>query len=90
MAILAGRCSSEAEHSHGKGKVVGSIPTIGSIQFKNIIMAVKKSFLKMQCTVCKKVNYFTKKSKAVAEKKLEISKFCKQCKKHMLHKEGRK
>jgi len=53
-------------------------------------VATKKPFLKMQCTVCKKVNYFTKKSKAVAEKKLEISKFCKHCKKHALHKEGRK
>jgi len=53
-------------------------------------MATKKPFLKMQCTVCKKINYFTKKSKAVAETKLEMSKFCNFCKKHTLHKEGRK
>ena len=53
-------------------------------------MAVKKPFLKVQCTVCKNVNYFTKKSKKEIEKKLEISKFCKFCKKHTLHKEGRK
>jgi len=53
-------------------------------------MAVKKPFLKIQCTVCKKVNYFTKKSKAVAETKLEMMKFCKSCKKHTMHKEGRK
>ncbi|MEK7664091.1 MAG: 50S ribosomal protein L33 [Patescibacteria group bacterium] len=51
-------------------------------------MATKKPFLKMQCTVCKNINYFTKKSKAVAETKLELSKFCKHCKKHTLHKEG--
>lgn len=53
-------------------------------------MATKKPFLKMQCTVCKHVNYFTKKSKAVAETKLEMSKFCNFCNKHTLHKEGRK
>ncbi|OGZ62772.1 MAG: 50S ribosomal protein L33 [Candidatus Staskawiczbacteria bacterium RIFCSPHIGHO2_01_FULL_34_27] len=53
-------------------------------------MATKKPFLKMQCTVCKKINYFTKKTKAMLEKKLEMSKFCKFCKKHTPHKEGRK
>ncbi|OGZ64723.1 MAG: 50S ribosomal protein L33 [Candidatus Staskawiczbacteria bacterium RIFCSPLOWO2_01_FULL_40_39] len=53
-------------------------------------MATKKPFLKMQCTVCKKVNYFTKKSKLLAEKKLEMSKFCNRCKKHTLHKESKK
>ena len=53
-------------------------------------MEVKKPFLKMQCTVCKNVNYFTKKTKAMLEKKLEMSKFCKTCKKHTAHKEGRK
>ena len=53
-------------------------------------MATKKSFLKMQCSVCKNVNYFTKKSKGVVETKLEMSKFCRHCKKHTSHKEGKK
>ena len=53
-------------------------------------MAKKKPFTKLQCTVCKNVNYFTKKSKAAAEKKLELKKFCKWCRKHTLHKEGKK
>ncbi|HLD70574.1 MAG TPA: 50S ribosomal protein L33 [Negativicutes bacterium] len=53
-------------------------------------MAAKKPFLKVQCTACKTVNYFTKKSKLMADKKLEISKFCSTCKKHTVHKEGRK
>ena len=35
-------------------------------------MAVKKPFIKIQCSVCKTTNYFTKKSKATAEKKLEL------------------
>jgi len=53
-------------------------------------MAAKKPFLKMQCTACKKVNYFTKKTKAMLEKKLEMQKFCNTCKKHTLHKETKK
>jgi len=53
-------------------------------------MATKKPFLKMQCAVCKNINYFTKKTKKTAEKKLELKKFCNTCKKHTPHKEGRK
>jgi len=53
-------------------------------------MAAKKPFLKVQCSVCKTANYFTKKTKLGAEKKLEIKKFCSKCKKHTLHKESRK
>lgn len=53
-------------------------------------MAVKKAAIKMQCTECKTVNYFTNKSKAVAETKLELLKFCNSCRKHTKHKESRK
>lgn len=54
-------------------------------------MAVKKkSSVKMQCQTCKRTNYFTRKSKKAAEKKLELKKFCKWDKKHTLHKEGKK
>ncbi|MDO8669051.1 MAG: 50S ribosomal protein L33 [Candidatus Buchananbacteria bacterium] len=53
-------------------------------------MATKKPFLKVQCTVCKNFNYFTKKSKAAAEIKLEMMKHCKHCQKHTLHKEAKK
>lgn len=44
----------------------------------------------MQCTVCKNFNYFSKKSKIMGDKKLEMSKFCSNCKKHTKHKEARK
>ncbi|MSU54775.1 MAG: 50S ribosomal protein L33 [Candidatus Staskawiczbacteria bacterium] len=53
-------------------------------------MATKKPFLKIICSTCKRVNYFTKKSKGMLEKKLEMQKFCKHCLKHSLHKEGKK
>ena len=49
-------------------------------------MAAKKPFMKIQCTVCKTVNYFTKKSKKTADKKLELKKFCRKCRKHQVHK----
>ena len=50
----------------------------------------KKPFVKMQCQICKKTNYFAHKSKAVGDKKLELKKFCKWCKKHTAHKESKK
>jgi len=53
-------------------------------------MAKKKAFSKIQCTACKEINYFTKKSKKAAEKKLEMKKFCNSCRKHTAHKEGKR
>jgi large subunit ribosomal protein L33 len=50
-------------------------------------MAKRKSFIKLQCQNCKRINYYPKKSKMMVEKKLELKKFCKWCKKHIVHKE---
>ena len=50
----------------------------------------KKPYVKMKCEGCKRVNYFTNKSKALAEDKLELKKFCKWCRKHTPHKEAKK
>ena len=53
-------------------------------------MAKKKNlFVKLQCSVCKRINYYVKKSKGV-EDKLALKKFCKFCRKHTLHKEMKK
>jgi len=49
----------------------------------------KKPIIKLQCSECKEINYYTKKSKGL-EGKLELKKFCKKCKRHTLHKEGKK
>lgn len=46
----------------------------------------KKKRSKIVCTECKKTSYFTNKTKAV-EEKLEMKKFCKQCKKRTTFKE---
>jgi len=53
-------------------------------------MAKKVPFIKLQCQECKRINYFTHKSREMAEKKLELKKFCKWCRKHTLHKEVKK
>ena len=38
----------------------------------------------MQCSECKKVNYFTSINKTITPK-LEQNKYCKQCRKHTVH-----
>lgn len=50
----------------------------------------KKPFTKLQCKDCKEINYFTHKSKKLAEEKLELKKFCNTCHKHVIHKEKSK
>jgi large subunit ribosomal protein L33 len=52
--------------------------------------ANKKAIIKLACPTCKTTNYFTKKTKQSAEKKLELKKFCKACKKHTAHKESKR
>ena len=54
-------------------------------------MAKKKKtpLTKLQCKECKKVNYFTNKTKQV-EGKLEMKKHCKSCRKATSHKEMKK
>ncbi|MEK7162757.1 MAG: 50S ribosomal protein L33 [Patescibacteria group bacterium] len=48
----------------------------------------RENLIKMKCSVCKRVNYYTRKKKTI-EKKLQLSKYCKWCKKHTTHKEAK-
>jgi large subunit ribosomal protein L33 len=53
----------------------------------------KKSFVKLHCENCKRINYYVHKSKGkgrASDKKLELKKFCKWCRKHTTHKETKK
>ncbi len=45
------------------------------------------NLIKLECTECKKLNYHSKKNKKTIKGRLEMSKFCKACKKHTGHKE---
>ncbi|PIT93983.1 50S ribosomal protein L33 [Candidatus Falkowbacteria bacterium CG10_big_fil_rev_8_21_14_0_10_43_11] len=45
------------------------------------------NMIKLECTVCKRVNYNSKKNKKIIKQRLELNKFCRSCKKHTPHKE---
>jgi len=47
----------------------------------------RENRVNLQCSVCKRVTYFTTKNKKTLKNKLELNKYCKFCKKHTLHKE---
>ena len=77
----------------GKKEVMGSIPIFGLFENLNLpilINMAKKAFVKLKCQECKRVNYFTHKPKKSTEKKLELKKFCKWCRKHTIHKEAKR
>jgi len=47
----------------------------------------QENLIKMECSVCKHVNYFSHKNKKTLKNRLELKKYCKWCKKHIAHKE---
>lgn len=47
----------------------------------------RDNMIKLECTECKHTNYFSRKNKKILKDRLEVSKHCKFCKKHTLHKE---
>lgn len=50
----------------------------------------QRIILGLVCTVCKRQNYVTERSKINTPEKLKLVKYCKQCKKHTEHKEVNK
>lgn len=47
----------------------------------------QKNLIKFECSVCKNLNYYSKKNKKVLKERLQLKKYCEHCKKHTLHKE---
>jgi len=45
------------------------------------------NMIKLECTECKRINYFSHKNKKILKERLELKKYCKHCRKHVLHKE---
>ncbi len=45
------------------------------------------SIIQLECSACKRRNYSTKKNKKTAGGKLQRKKYCRHCRKHVLHKE---
>ncbi|HBM45491.1 TPA: 50S ribosomal protein L33 [Patescibacteria group bacterium] len=50
----------------------------------------QKSLIKLACTSCKRINYWSRKNKKLVERKIELLKFCKWCKAKKKHKEIKK
>ena len=48
------------------------------------------NLIKLQCTKCKRTNYWSRKNKRKVERKIELKKFCKWCRKHTVHKETKR
>lgn len=47
------------------------------------------NLIRLKCMKCKSANYFTSKNKKKVERKIELSKFCKMCRKTTPHKESK-
>ena len=82
--------------SDSNGEAIGPLGIyVISIFVIDMAKTAKKSkysenLIKLQCTVCKRYNYYTRKNKKLVERKIELSKYCQSCKKHTPHKETKK
>ena len=47
----------------------------------------QENLIKLECSDCGELNYRTTKNKRKIKDRLELKKFCKHCKEHVLHKE---
>jgi len=43
--------------------------------------------IRFRCSVCKESNYYSKKNKKTVQRKIELKKYCSNCKKSTPHKE---
>ena len=46
-----------------------------------------REIITLECTVCKRRNYSTKKNKKTTPGRLELKKYCRFCRKHTPHRE---
>lgn len=46
--------------------------------------------IKLQCSKCKRINYWSSKNKKLVTRKIELKKFCKWCKAQTKHVEAKK
>ncbi|MBI5731856.1 MAG: 50S ribosomal protein L33 [Candidatus Magasanikbacteria bacterium] len=47
----------------------------------------QENLIKLECTACKRATYQSKKNKKTLKNRLELKKYCRFCRKHMMHKE---
>ena len=51
--------------------------------------AMPRDLISLACGECKRRNYTTTKNKKTHQEKLEVAKYCRYCRKHTAHKEGK-
>ncbi|MDP1719062.1 MAG: 50S ribosomal protein L33 [bacterium] len=49
-----------------------------------------QNLIKLKCTSCDRINYYTRKNKKLVERKIELKKYCNWCRKHVVHKEAKR
>lgn len=49
-----------------------------------------ENLVKMKCSECKRINYYTSRNKKKIKEKLGLKKHCNFCKKHTVHNEMKK
>lgn len=50
----------------------------------------QENLIKLQCSVCKEINYYSHRNKRTVKEKIALQKYCKHCRKRTLHKETKK
>jgi large subunit ribosomal protein L33 len=50
----------------------------------------QQHLIKLTCSDCKRINYWSRKNKKQVERKIELKKYCKWCRKQVVHKEAKK
>ncbi|MEK7546929.1 MAG: 50S ribosomal protein L33 [Patescibacteria group bacterium] len=48
-----------------------------------------ENLIALKCSVCANRNYYTRKNRKSVERKIELKKYCKKCRKQTVHKETR-
>jgi len=48
-----------------------------------------RELIALQCGECKRKNYYVTKNKRAHPEKMETKKFCRGCRKHLVHKESK-
>ncbi|PIY78882.1 MAG: 50S ribosomal protein L33 [Parcubacteria group bacterium CG_4_10_14_0_8_um_filter_35_7] len=47
----------------------------------------QENLIKLECSQCHRINYYSHKNKKTIKMRLGLKKYCRWCKKHTLHKE---
>lgn len=47
------------------------------------------NLIKLECSECRHINYYSKRNKKTVKERLNVKKFCPWCKKHSMHKENK-